>query len=37
MDSLADALPLRVTGEGAPRLPNTLHIRVEGVVGKVSR
>lgn len=30
---LADALPLRVTGEGAPRLPNTLHIRVEGVVG----
>jgi len=30
---LADSLPLRVTGEGAPRLPNTLHIRVEGVVG----
>lgn len=30
---LAAALPIRVTGLGAPRLPNTLHLLVEGLVG----
>ncbi|MFO7274109.1 MAG: cysteine desulfurase family protein [Bacillota bacterium] len=32
-ERLAAALPVRVTGQGVPRLPNTLHLRVEGLVG----
>lgn len=32
-ERLAAGIPIRVTGLGAPRLPNTLHILVEGVVG----
>ncbi|MEW8979417.1 MAG: cysteine desulfurase family protein [Symbiobacterium sp.] len=31
--ALTEALPVRVTGQGAPRLPNTLHVRFEGLVG----
>jgi len=33
--ALRDALPaLTVTGDGAPRLPNTLHVRFPGVMGR---
>lgn len=32
-EQLAAALPVRITGLGAPRLPNTLHLLVEGMVG----
>ncbi|MFZ5814166.1 MAG: cysteine desulfurase family protein [Bacillota bacterium] len=32
-ERLTAALPARVTGLEAPRLPNTLHLRIDGVVG----
>jgi len=32
-ERLAAALPVRITGEDAPRLPNTLHVRFPGLTG----